>query len=78
MWVYMLKNKSDAFDAFKKLKVKVEKGKKRELKLLKLTEDGNSCQRNLLLIARSKELLDILLHRTRHNKTACSKGEIEQ
>lgn len=47
MWVYLLKEKSCAFETFKKFKMMVEKGKERSIKMLRTDRGGSFAQKNL-------------------------------
>lgn len=48
MWVYMLKIKDEAFSAFKKFKVLVEKETKQEIKVLRTDRGGEFCSREFV------------------------------
>lgn len=59
MWIHILKGKSEAFNAFKKLRMLVEnKTKKKELKCLEGIEVGNLHPRTLRNIVRRQVLRD--------------------
>lgn len=48
MWVYLLKEKSCAFETFKKFKVMVENGKERSIKMLR-TDRGEFCSKEFTI-----------------------------
>lgn len=49
MWVFMLKTKDEAFSAFKKFKIMVEKDSKQEIKTFRIDRGGESCSKNFVI-----------------------------
>lgn len=48
MWIYLLKEKSSAFEMFKKFKALVEKGVERSIKMVRTDRGGEFCLREFM------------------------------
>lgn len=68
MWTYMLKNKDEALEAFKKVQTLVEKEAENKIKIFRTDRGANLSQRISQSIVTRKALHDTSLHPTLPNK----------
>ncbi|GJX46176.1 zinc finger, CCHC-type containing protein [Tanacetum coccineum] len=70
MWVYFLKSKDEAFEAFKEFKLEVENEDGKKLRSFRTDRGGEFTSRSSHVIVRRMAYLDNLQHHTLHNRMA--------
>lgn len=78
MWVYILLNKDETYEVFKKLKAMVENEREEKIKVFRSDRGVNSCQIHSLYIAKTLVLRDISLFPILPNRMGWWRDAIEQ
>lgn len=77
MWVYLLRNKSDAFGAFKRFRALVEDGPERKVKMLRTDRGGEFMSAEFMRYCEATELEDNMQTPTRLSKMGSLSAETE-